>query len=204
MSTADVPRGWKTWAAQHCREIIARNTDGILLPPDETAFVWSVLARHPDVAAKIGCGVSGFTTGTTGGRHFVIIRADGTRTDFSWKQALSPASHRQLALKAMRAAVTRQTLDYRDSREPLYCDFNPAHPGPFHVDHADPGFIVLADLYASAQGGYDGVPLRPHADGDVTTELRADHAAAWAGYHQAYARLRILCQPCNCNGQAGS
>jgi hypothetical protein len=203
MGTA-MPRGWKTWAAGRCREIITRNTDGMLLSPDDAAFVSTILARHPNAAIKIGCGISGFTTATTGGRHFVAIRADGTRTDFSWKEALSPASHRQLVLKAMRNAIGQQAWDYRKSREPLHCDLDPAHPEPFHVDHADPRFTVLADLYASAQGGYDGVPLRPHADGDVNTELRADHRAAWAGYHQAYARLRILCQPCNCNGQAGS
>lgn len=170
------------------------------VPPDDAAFVAEVLARHPSASVKIGCGIAWFTTATTGGRHFVIVRTDGSRTDFSWKECVSPSSHRQRVQKAMRSAITPQISAFRDSQEPLACALDATHPGPYHVDHEDPSFITMANRFAEAKGGYASVLLRPHRDGDVNAELINPDLATWLAYHQLVARLRILCQACNCNG----
>ena len=202
-TNAELPRGWKTRAREICRDIIARTPDGAPVRPGDAEFVMALLARHPDAVGKTGCGVAWLTTATTGGRHFVVVRVDGSRTDFSWKECISPSSRVQRVHRAMRAAITLQIQAFRDSQEPLACALDAAHPGPYHVDHANPTFqeLVAAFTAEPAIGGYDGIRLRPHRDGDVNAELEVSDAQLWQLYHQRYAILRILCQPCNCNGR---
>jgi hypothetical protein len=204
MGSPDPPRGWKTAARARVRSIVATTPDGPVTG-DDGAFLASLLTRHPDAAAKIGPGIAWISLGPVPGkpsRGFTVHRTDRTSTDFSWRKCITLPPHKNQVLIAMREAIVPQVLAYRDSREPLSCAFDPAHPGPFHVDHADPDFITLADLYAAAQGGYDRVPLRLNGDGDIGTRLHPAHELAWASYHREHARFRILCQPCNCNGQA--
>lgn len=200
-----LPRGWKTRARQLCREIIARTPDGTPVHADDAEFVRAILALHPDAAGKIGCGVAGFTTATDKryrtGRHFVLLRVDGTSTDFSWTEAITPTGHVQKIRNAMRVAIEPQILAFRDAQDPLACALDAAHPGPYHVDHAGPLFQELADAFAAepAFGGYTGLTLAPHQDGDISDQLVPGDAFLWQLYHQANARLRILCRACNCN-----
>jgi hypothetical protein len=99
----------------------------------------------------------------------------------------------------MREAVVPQILTFRDSQGQLLCELNPVHPGPYHVDHADPPFAVLADAYAAQAGGYAAIGLVPSGDGMIGRPLEPARELSWAAYHRAHARLRILCQPCNCD-----
>lgn len=201
--SAGWPRGMKTAARAACRNIIARTPDGTPVPGDVALLVAAILARHPDARAKAGCGIAGFTTATDPrygtGRHFVVIRTDGSTTDFSWAEAITPTNRRQKILNAMRSAIEPQIRAFRTSQFPLTCALNTAHPGPYHVDHVAPAFQELADDYAAQHDGYENLTLLPHQDGDTTDQLDPEAAQEWARYHQAHAVLRLLCQPCNCN-----
>jgi hypothetical protein len=206
MNAGKLPRGWKTQATQRCQEVIARTPDGSPVKPDDAEFVMALLARHPDAAAKTGCGIAWLTAATEErwhrGRHFVIVRTDGSRTDFSWRECITPSSHVTKCRDAMRNAVADQVIAFREASRPHNCALDPAHPGPYDVDHYDPPFITLADRYAAVRGGYAGIALLPHGDGDLSDELSPDDAAVWTRYHEYAARLRMLCRKCNGSGAA--
>lgn len=199
-------RGWKAQVQDACRRIIASTPDGTRITGDCALFVAAILSRHPDALSKAGCGIAGFTTSTDPryrtGRHFVIIRTDGSTTDFSWKEAIAPSSRDQKLRDAMRTAIEPQVIAFRHSQPFMACALNAGHRGPYHVDHDNPSFQDLADTFASSLGGYGNLTLLPHRDGDTTERLGPDEHDAWIRYHQDRASLRMLCQPCNCNRRA--
>jgi hypothetical protein len=194
-------RGWKGIAKQTCRDIVARTTDGVPLHGDDEKFVIEILSRHPNARIKIGCGIDYISVQTVEPYHsrgFVVVRMDGSSTDFSYYEAITPSSHVQKVRVALRTIVSQQIIEFRDSCNPLECEINPDHRGPFHVDHADPPFIEIADRFAAYKGGYGNIKLSPHQDGDIGDFLDdQDDVEFWANGHQVIARLRILCQPCN-------
>jgi hypothetical protein len=201
---AALPRGWKTKARERVRAIVAGTPDGPVTGPDGD-WLAALLALHPEAAGKIGSGVSWIGLGPVPGyrsRGFTVHRTDGSSTDFSWRECITPYSHQDKCRSAMRNAVLHQVLAFRDSREwPLSCALDPAHPGPFQVDHHDPPFAELADSYAAAKGGYAGISLVPHGDGDISDELAPGDMLVWVPYHHSAARLRIVCAPCNSKGR---
>jgi Protein of unknown function (DUF3223) len=77
-------------AVEHFRAMLYRHGIGVTIPePDATALRW-LLVRHPYAAQKLGSGIVYFSTqynsalGQQTSTGFVAIRADGSRTDFSY------------------------------------------------------------------------------------------------------------------------
>jgi uncharacterized protein DUF3223 len=87
----DTRRGWKTKARDRCREIIGTVENGELVKDDDTEFLLWLLDRHPRAAEKVGCGVAGFTVqdAQIDTRCFVVHRADGSSTDFSFYSCIT-------------------------------------------------------------------------------------------------------------------
>ena len=96
--------GTKKALAQHCRAIVARSIDFALLQGDDADFVGELFQHHPDYLEKSGSGVAGFsvqpdsTWGTS--RHFVVVRTDGSRIDFSWIKCINGQAPNPIALAA--------------------------------------------------------------------------------------------------------
>jgi hypothetical protein len=196
----DTPRGWKTAARDRVRRIIAVTPDGPVTG-DDGAFLTGLLGRHPCAAEKIGPGVAWISIGPVPGyasRGLFVHRADGTCTDFSWRECITPTSHADQVRKAMRQAVAGQILDFQRQRTApdglLTCDATGARlpAEAIEIDHAPPEFTVLADWYASLYGGYDGVTLMPSQDGQAGRTLAPPHDAKWPAVHAAAARLQVL------------
>lgn len=102
----------KAAAKQHARAIMKRHAEiGVMLPADE-AFLRDLISIHPEAEQKIGCGIAGFTTQvdpiwrTT--RHFVIIRTDGSMTDFSFHTCIAGNNLRILSPIANLSHVKRK------------------------------------------------------------------------------------------------
>ena len=57
---------------------------------DDNAFLLELLKKHPRAVEKIGAGVKHFTVENAKGgtRCFYVIRADGSRSDFSFMKCL--------------------------------------------------------------------------------------------------------------------
>ena len=201
-----LPRGWKKRATELCRKIIAATPDGTTVTdPAVEGFLAALLRRHPCADEKTGAGIAFFSTATEqayGTRHFLVVRTDGSFTDFSFLACVTAPSHKDTCRKAMRAAVAGQVAQFR--RQAFAA--NPAQAcarcgtalsRKCEVDHAGPTFDQLAADYATAVGGWERVVLQPSAEGEIGRRLSPGDAYTWALFHQRYAVLRLLCGPCN-------
>jgi Protein of unknown function (DUF3223) len=203
---AETPRRWKTRARYLCQKIVAATPDGTpVSDPSCDAFLRGLLARHPCAGEKLGCGAAYFTTATEktyGTRHFLVVRLDGTRTDFSWHVCVSPPSRKDECRKAMRAAVAGQVTRFRwqafaAAPVQLCAGCGAQLSKQAEIDHVNPSFKDLAQEYASAVGGWDRITLEPSGEGEIGRRLGYGDNYTWKLFHQAKAVLQLLCGPCN-------
>jgi len=74
-------------ATGYVQGILHRAPLGHFLGVEDSRVLHSLIKCHPDYENKVGVGIHGFEVrcdnqwGTT--RHFVLVRTDGSRTDFS-------------------------------------------------------------------------------------------------------------------------
>ncbi len=201
---ARLPRGWKTKARNRCRSIVANTPDGPVTGADGD-WLAALLTLHPDAGEKIGKGIAFIALGPVPGRKsrgFTVHRTDGTSTDFSWLECITPTSHRTRVLTAMREAVEPQRIAFKQAEEKAgrlrcgVCGTDLTWPDT-EIDHLPPVFQTLADTYAETAGGYDKIKLVPSADGMIGQPLVPGDEQVWILYHQHTARLRVLCRPCH-------
>lgn len=198
-------RGGKTRARAHCREIAARTPDRRQVTPADAAFLIELLHHHPDAAQKIGTGIQAFIVEkhpVYGSRGLRLYRADGSSTDFSWPECITPTPYATQVKTAMRLAVDPQILAFKQYMADigqLRCgitgeslSFSTAE-----ADHLPPEFKVIADTYAKWYDGYDEIPLVPSQDNQYGRPLATPHDGWWPGYHGKNAKLQILCVPCH-------
>jgi hypothetical protein len=102
-------------ASDHFRAILYRYAIGERIPePDATELEW-LLERHSEATEKIGAGVDYFSVRAAlyGTRCFEVVRTDGSKTDFSFRNCVdgrAPGAQAQV-FDALRAAVTGDILD---------------------------------------------------------------------------------------------
>ena len=93
---------------EQCRKILYKET----IDTEDKVFLKELLKSHPEYDMKVGCGIKDFfvektTYGTLG---FNIIREDGSTTDFSFMQCVSPKSKLTEIKCACRTAI-RPTIE---------------------------------------------------------------------------------------------
>jgi hypothetical protein len=174
-------------------------------------FLLALLERHPEAAKKIGCGVAHFEVRVN--NHVApslgmwLVRTDGSETDWSPRECISPTSRRSKVLSACRNAVMHQIRDFqRVQREKfgLYmkCPITgeSVMTGLAHVDHALPKtFERLVEMFLDGEGlAFSTVELSSEEDGvfcdrfaDPDLELR------WRRYHYQNAELRLVSAKAN-------
>jgi hypothetical protein len=167
---------------------------------------------HPDYGTKVGAGVQGFEVqrdkewGTT--RHFVIVRTDGTRTDFSYQKCLMPASRLKLFKQACRHVIADQILHFRDQELAnldggwLVCPVLGVRVGrdQIHVDHAPPWtFDRLVTDFANTRGvDVDAVILTGFQDNEIRKGFEDPRLNdEWRLFHKSNARLRLVSKRAN-------
>ncbi|MEY9906097.1 hypothetical protein ABIA35_002314 [Catenulispora sp. MAP12-49] len=188
-------------AQQACRDLLYRYPPGSVIDdPSDEAFLHDLLELHQDAAGKRGVGIDHFEVRLTEEFHqpgFFIIRVDGTVTDFSFLRCLTPATHRDRVLTAMRRAVKDQVVAFKQEAlaedGTAVCAITDAvvTAADIHVDHHDPDFLALAQDYAAEHGGFEAFGI-VNGDGVIGAEF-ADPATrdAWAEHHRDSAQLQI-------------
>lgn len=205
MRQVPLPRGWKTRARKMCQDIASAHQDGEMIGEPFSSFLLELLDRHPCAGEKRGPGVRGvsvITEHTYGTRYFILLRTDGSATDFSWRACITPPVHEDDCKKAMRAAISQQVIRFRHAQFSSSSSQSCALCGTAlsrlaEIDHASPSFEELAQSYATALGGWDSVKLEPSADGQIGRTLSPGDAYTWTVFHQSKAVLQLLCGACN-------
>jgi hypothetical protein len=195
-------------ATEHFRAILRRHAVGTrITQPGATELQW-LLERHPYAGQKIGCGVAYFTTGYAanyGTVHFVLVRTDGSQTDFSFRHCIKAPTALADAKQAMRAEVDpdiaaakaeffRKNATHEGK---VLCPISNAWIGPegADADHALPyPFDVLVTTFLTMNGIVpDERFVDDHGDNLIGPVMR-DRALAeeWRQFHHKMAVIRVI------------
>lgn len=170
----------------------------------------AVLAGHPQLSEKVGCGVTQVDVRPAmyGTRGFHITRADGSGTDFSYIKCLQPPSKRQDVHSACRNSLRADMLvikTYRLALPEPTCQVTglPITAENSHVHHGPPMFDVLCDGWAGTVGGHDAIAGRLISGDNVYgNKLDEDDARSWLTYHHARATLLLVHRTANAHIEA--
>lgn len=134
---------------EKCRELLYKD----ILTLDDKKFLASIFINHPNWLEKRGVGVKDISRMRTpyGKIGFQIIRKDGTSTDISFIESITPSSPLQKIKRACRTACKSEILKFKSninwgidtcalSNEVLYNDNT-------DIDHYDLTFNELFNLW---------------------------------------------------------
>jgi hypothetical protein len=193
----------------YTRSIRDRYGDGARLDKPDAAFMADLLQRHPASARKIGCGITGFSVSTEPvfkTRCFRVHRLDGSSTDFSFRECVTPTTRRTKVMHAFRTAITGDIIAFRDRAfafGPVTCPHTGRllTPNECHVDHKPPTFATLVAGFMKSSGmDFETIPLIDSDSRDnMYVEQLADTATAVAflAYHRKWAVLEIIAAEAN-------
>lgn len=194
------PFATKTELAKHVQGLLHRAALGEELTTHYT-FLCDLLARHPDASNKLGCGIDRFWVEinkpyATRGFHFK--RVDGVCGSFSYRECLSPSTHKQDVRKAARHAVRDQIAEFRAQALATgkWCALSGRRltPTTIEIDHVAPRtfdaiFVrwrkhVIGLSYSQIVLSHQLVPGPP--------VLSPEHADSFSRWHASKAVLRAL------------
>lgn len=193
---------------ERVRSILHSYRSGNVVNMFDAPFLLSLFSRHPAADQKIGCGVAQIEVRKnlvyTHTQCFWIVRVDGTETDISYRECLSPTSHAQRFANACRAAVEPSTMAFKQrhfdslSGQPYYCPLT----GELlrfvgsHVDHIPPQTFsaILATFITRFDINVDAVVIDGRGiDGSIQDTLRDSVLEQqWIDYHDSVANLRVV------------
>jgi hypothetical protein len=191
------------------KELLNRYRPGDRVSDEDGFDVASLLERHTEYSAKVGCGVHHFEVVLTehGTQCFRIVRTDGTGTDFSYPNCISQRapSRKQEVSQAFRRAVRFDLYKARDVFFATHsdgdglvaCAVTDERIGrdQAHMDHRPPmTFEVIVTTFLAGRGlSLDDVPLTVGQDNQVSPEVTDDPLReAFRSYHASVARLDFV------------
>jgi hypothetical protein len=191
---------------EYIRAIVGKYKDEQTLDKWDTAFVLELIHNHPQAATKLGVGIKSIIVRRnpvyTQTRGFYLNRIDGTGTDVSWTECLTPTPHHKKVIRAMRYLIEEQTFLFKqkyfdDTQSPI-CELT-GESMTFldaHVDHKSPlTFDKLVEDFCKEYGiDLNTVPLRDDLADNKYMDLLDDDLLAlrWQEYHRQRAVLRVV------------
>lgn len=189
----------KEAAKKYTSELLARLPLGEV-QNEHVRFLVALLNRHPQAHQKEGAGLLGFEVRKHpiyGSRGFWIIRRDGTETDFSYRECLSPSTNKASVVAAFRQEVCYQSQQFKETnyRHGMPCPITgePLDYDEIDVDHAPPLFSDILKRFLEEQGlRTEDVACR-EGDGVTIASLQDRKLASlWHDYHRKHAQLYLL------------
>lgn len=201
------PLTFKTKAAakEACRSILSNYEVNQTITGFDDAFLRDLIAIHPEAKQKIGCGISWFTSQidpvwkTT--RHFVIVRNDGSSTDFSFHTCIDGSDHRKDVLHALRHAVSDQIVTYQRGMFalgiPIVCPYTGEQlsASNCHVDHSPPDtFMNLVSRWMKQIDiQYSNIRIVDNSDNQWVRAMADESLSSlWQQFHISNCTLRII------------
>ena len=98
------------------RKILHGCSCGSKLVGDDFVFIMNLLRNHPRPDYKIGCGIEAIFVEMTRykNRGFYALRKDGSRTDFSYIQCITPSSQAKKVKTACRTSIRSFIVEFKD------------------------------------------------------------------------------------------
>lgn len=199
----------KDLAELHFSNMLSRYRPGDVVEQADSAQLMSLVMRHYDSQAKIGCGVAGFAVigNRYGGKCFVVVRRDDSSVDFSIGKCIKgvPNSPFQNVAKAFRhliddymvATRRRIMIDMGDDLGFVPCAITGRKLAwqDAHLDHAHPKTFekIVEAFLLERQLAPEDIKLRQSSDVMIGKEVAdKDIAADFFKYHAAEAVLRLI------------
>lgn len=193
-----------------CKQLLSDTQPGSPVDWAWVPFLTDLLHRHHDAVGKIGCGIHGFRVDRDGqwgkGKHFTVIRTDGSFTDFSYHTCLDGESIKKDATAALRQAITPQIMEFKKAAfrdtDTVPCALTGVATtfNTCHVDHEHPTtFAVLLKEWLRRQSlTLEQISVTPSRDNQWTCEM-TDPAqiGSWQDFHAGMASLRITSPEAN-------
>jgi len=196
-------------AIEYFKKMLDRYRNGQTITADDHEMLMSLLERHPEADKKIGCGVKRLCKDKTDmpTSCFWIEREDGSRTDFSYRTAISAKgkSLYQEFLEACRNAVqddlriTKERFfeTHGDENGKVECDITRERVAIYesHLDHKKPlTFQVIVNTFIGANSIELKIEmLSMSQDAQFqTTFVDLDLKEKFRRYHHRMAQLRII------------
>lgn len=177
----------------------------------DSALLADLVQRHPSAAHKIGSGIAGFRVEKNpeypGAKCFILLRTDGTRTDFSYTECLRQTPHKQKVTSAFRGAIDSDILKFKQAQFDaaggrLHCPITgePLQFAGTHVDHVPPDTFanLLADFLTGEGVDLAELAVKPSADNTYSDRLcDAALESRWIEFHRFNAVLRVVSRTAN-------
>jgi hypothetical protein len=196
-------------ATAFVQAMLARYQPGDRVSDDDAIALAGLLERHPRYDEKVGVGVDHFEVAAVmyGAKGFYIVRADGSRTDFSYKRCVSgnEPSHGSRVRAALRRVVNPDIFTAReafflanadaDGRAPCAITGELITREQGHIDHLPPKtFEVILDAFLCAHElRIDDVRLTPSRDNQWGREIAdARLRDAFREFHRRMANLEFI------------
>jgi hypothetical protein len=193
----------------HARDILRRNPPGARLYGQDFGFIHALLQKHPRAREKISPGVRGIRVDLNpvwkGQPMFVVVRTNGTETDFSYRKCIRPPSPIKHFQTACRTAVVddilefkkRHFLEHADEAGQVLCPLTERLLSwdEVHVDHMPPQTFCQIVAAFIEQGEIDAqqVAIKGFDDGDILKRFADDGLAeSFRAFHASVAQLRII------------
>jgi hypothetical protein len=177
-----------------------------LLDDDAVDLLMGVVAAHPQAAEKVGVGIAGFFAAKSPdfpSRCFYLIRTDGSETEFSWNEAITPTQPIFRLRMACRNAIEDQKTAFKNREWPRsesgtkVCAITGEwfDRASAHVDHQPPKTLArLVDDWLAAEGVSISDVMIDHTGDLRSVDTFADDCQrdSWRAFHTAHANLRVV------------
>ncbi len=173
-------------------------------------FLTALLNRHPKAILKIGSGIHCIFVRVNRAfgdqRGFWLQRLDGSETDWSFIECITPSDQRKKFASAARAAIAYQVIAFkrRESQHlnSFCCPVTGEHVSieEAHVDHREPWtFEAILDAFIREFSiDVQGFSIESDGDGQLSDRFTdRDMEMEWRKFHAEKAGLRLVSQRAN-------
>jgi hypothetical protein len=203
------PKAFTTKAAAEChiREMFWRYPPMGALTGEDLEFALALIEMHPSRAVIVDCGIRSIHVQPVpfheaDQRRFLVLRTDGSRRDFSWRNSLSPKSAARKLAGVLRHLIAEEKRRFKEEHYRGACETCGASLAAehCHVDHAHPATFeqLIKGWLQSEHLTPDDIAIVRRKEYEQNSYLEDPALAqSWIEYHAIHARLRCVCRRCN-------
>lgn len=173
---------------------------------EDRLFMENLVHNHPNSEEKIGSGIEGIKVKQNPRyiktRNFIIVRTDGTETDFSFLKCITAPKQKANFFQAARKATEPFMRNFRqeyfkEKGGKSVCEILGTEIYPFnsHVDHVPPLTFenIIKEFIEKENLDIETVEFKPSADNEYGKEFKSEELSnKWVEFHNERARLRVI------------